>query len=79
MIQTLGNNVFVGKYFNDGDGKRVKKITDDETVIFVYDAGGKLIAEYSTQLSPTPQVAYLTSDHSGLISTPRISPEEPTA
>jgi RHS repeat-associated protein len=60
----------LGRYFYDGDGKRVKKITDDETVIFVYDAGGKLIAEYSTQLSLTPQVAYLTSDHLG---SPRIN------
>ncbi len=36
----------------DGEGKRVKKITDQETTIFVYSAG-KLIAEYST--APPPQ------------------------
>ncbi len=44
-----------------------------ETVIFVYDAGGKLVAEYSTNVSQTPQVQYLTNDHLG---TPRINTNE---
>ncbi|HEY0050156.1 MAG TPA: hypothetical protein VGB68_12755, partial [Pyrinomonadaceae bacterium] len=70
QIEVLENNVSLGKYFYDGDGKRVKKVTNNETVIFVYDAIGKLIAEYSTQLNPTPQVAYLTNDHLG---SPRIN------
>ena len=36
----------------------------------VYDAGGKTVAEYSTAVSDSPQVAYLTSDALG---TPRIN------
>ncbi|MGI8544190.1 MAG: hypothetical protein ACR2MD_12050, partial [Aridibacter sp.] len=46
------SNVTVGTYFYDGDGKRVKKVTASEEIVFVYDAGGKLVAEYSSQ---TPQ------------------------
>ncbi len=55
----------IGEYFFDGDGKRVKKISNTETVIFVYDAAGKTIAEYANQTSQTPQVSYLTNDHLG--------------
>jgi RHS repeat-associated protein len=60
----------LGTYFYDGDGKRVKKVVGAETTIFVYDAQGKLVAEYSNQISPTPQVSYLTQDNLG---TPRIN------
>jgi RHS repeat-associated protein len=56
-------------YAYDGSGKRVKKIFSTETTIFVYDGGGQLVAEYSTQISQTPQVSYLTSDHLG---SPRV-------
>jgi RHS repeat-associated protein len=63
------NGVSKGKYLYDGEGKRVKKISDLETTIFVYDGSGQLVAEYSTQQSSTPQVSYLTSDHLG---SPRI-------
>lgn len=62
----------IGRYFYDGEGKRVKKETDTETTVFVYSAG-KLIAEYSTQISQTPQTKYLTEDHLG---TPRIITNE---
>jgi RHS repeat-associated protein len=55
----------IGKYYFDGDGKRVKKISATETTIFVYNASGQFVAEYSTQISQTPQVSYLTSDHLG--------------
>ena len=61
----------VGKYFYDGDGRRVKKISYEqygqpqETTIFAYDASGRMLAEYSTQSSQTPQVSYLSSDHLG--------------
>jgi RHS repeat-associated protein len=66
-----------GEYVYDGDGKRVKKkgytnnILTEET-IFVYDAAGKLVAEYSTNVAPasTAQVSYLTNDHLG---SPRIN------
>jgi RHS repeat-associated protein len=60
----------IGKYFYDGDGRRVKKISALEITIFVYNGGGKLVAEYSTELSQTPQVSYLTNDHLG---SPRIN------
>jgi RHS repeat-associated protein len=64
----------IGEYFYDGDGKRVKKVvpsTGEET-IFVYDAAGKLVAEYSTvvALPEDAIVAYLTNDHLG---SPRIN------
>ncbi len=53
----------------DGDGRRVKKISSTETTVFVYNASGQLVAEYSTQISQTPQVSYLTTDHLG---SPRV-------
>ena len=54
----------IGQYAYDGDGKRVKKIVPNgETVIFVYDAAGKPVAEYANEMSQTSQVSYLTSDH----------------
>lgn len=59
----------VGVYHYDGDGRRVKKVSATETVVFVYDAGGQLVAEYSTAVSQTPQVSYLTQDHLG---SPRV-------
>ncbi|MBX3297684.1 MAG: hypothetical protein KF762_18445 [Acidobacteria bacterium] len=62
------DGVTIGRYFYDGEGKRVKKETDTETTVFVYSAG-KLIAEYSTQLSQSPSIAYTTTDHLG---TPRV-------
>jgi RHS repeat-associated protein len=70
-------NQIIGEYFYDGDGKRVKKkglINGQwEETIFVYDAAGKLVAEYSNQISQTPQVSYLTSDHLG---SPRINTDQ---
>ena len=62
------DGVTVGRYVYDGEGKRVKKVTDTETTVFVYSSG-KLVAEYSTQLSQIPTVAYTTTDHLG---SPRI-------
>lgn len=43
-----------------------------ETTVFVYDAGGKLIGEYSTVVHPTQdaKTVYTTSDHLG---SPRIN------
>ena len=59
----------VGQYFYDGEGRRVKKVSATETVVFVYDGGGVLVAEYSTVGSPTASVKYLTQDHLG---SPRV-------
>lgn len=57
-------------YSYDGDGRRVKKVTGIVTTIFVYNAMGQLVAEYSTS---TPEgsggTSYLTSDALG---TPRV-------
>ncbi len=64
----------IGTYYFDGDGKRVKKAvpSSGETTIFVYNAGGKLVAEYSTSVVPVEdaKVQYLTNDNLG---TPRIN------
>lgn len=62
-------NQIIGQYFYDGDGRRVKKISDTETTVFVYDAEGKPAAEYSTQSESNPQVSYTTTDTLG---SPRI-------
>lgn len=62
------DGVTIGRYYYDGEGRRVKKVTDTETTVFVYSAG-KLVAEYSTQVSQSPSVAYTTTDHLG---TPRV-------
>lgn len=56
-------------YYYDGNGKRVKKISATETTVFVYDGGGLLVAEYSTQTVQNPTTSYLTTDHLG---SPRI-------
>ncbi len=68
------SSVTLGTYYFDGDGKRVKKVVPStgETTIFVYDAAGKQIAEYSTVVAATndAKVQYLTSDNLG---TPRIN------
>ncbi|MBK7707806.1 MAG: hypothetical protein IPJ30_19155 [Acidobacteria bacterium] len=71
------SNETIGQYWFDGDGRRVKKrgwINGQwETTVFVYDASSLLVAEYSTILNETPQVAYLTNDHLG---SPRINTNE---
>jgi RHS repeat-associated protein len=47
-------------------------VPDSETTIFVYDAGGKLIGEYSTVVQPVQdaKTVYTTNDHLG---SPRIN------
>ena len=79
IVVKESNNTPVGEYYYDGDGKRVKKIgytngQPSETTIFVYDVGGKLVAEYANQIATTTaQVSYLTSDHLG---SPRINTDQ---
>ncbi len=67
----------IGQYQYDGDGKRVKKVVPGtgELTIFVYDAAGKLVAEYSTVIAPPSEakVSYLTNDHLG---SPRINTDQ---
>jgi RHS repeat-associated protein len=66
-------NQSLGTYFYDADGRRVKKVVPStgETTIFIYDAAGKLVAEYSTvvETAANAKVGYLTQDHLG---SPRI-------
>ena len=79
------NNATIGQYYYDGDGKRVKKSATTENIVFVYDAAGKLVEEYSGSTLQTAYVYagsrllttetatgtnYLTSDNLG---TPRIN------
>jgi RHS repeat-associated protein len=56
-------------YSYDGDGRRVKKVDSTGTIVFVYNAGGQLIAEYHSDPVPPPAggggTSYLTSDHLG--------------
>lgn len=68
-------NDIIGQYFFDGNGKRIKKIvpSTDEVTVFVYDAMGRLSAEYSTKLSQAPKVSYTTTDSLG---SPRIKTDE---
>jgi RHS repeat-associated protein len=68
---TSGSNSNGGQYFYDGDGKRVKKIVGAETTVFVYNASGQMVEEYS-RATPTqnPTTSYLTTDTLG---TPRIN------
>lgn len=75
----LNGNVtgLLGEYWYDGDGKRVKKYVPStgETTIFIYDASGKMVAEYSTLVAtPTEaKTSYLTTDHLG---SPRINTDQ---
>ncbi len=52
-------------YYYDGDGHRIKKIDSSGTTVFVYDAGGQLIAEYTAGNPSSGGTSYLTSDHLG--------------
>jgi hypothetical protein len=54
---TGGSSTNGGSYFYDGDGRRVKKIVGTETTIFVYNASGQLVAEYSTTSVQNPQIS----------------------
>jgi RHS repeat-associated protein len=59
-----------GTFAYDGDGKRVKKIASSGTTIFVYDASGQMVAEYTDNTLPgSGGTSYLTADTLG---TPRI-------
>ena len=76
MVEASNGSGPIGTYTydGDGDGKRVKKLVPStgELTVFVYDAAGKQVAEYSTIVanSTDAKVNYLTSDHLG---SPRIN------
>ena len=53
-------------YHYDPSGNRVKKLVGgNQTSIYVYDAFGKLAAEYKDSGTPTPGTFYRTVDHLG--------------
>jgi RHS repeat-associated protein len=58
-------------YAYDGSGRRVRKVTAAGTTVFVYDAGGVLMAEYSTEPRQPDDggTKYLTTDTLG---SPRV-------
>jgi hypothetical protein len=62
---TNGSSTNGGSYFYDGDGRRVKKVVGTETTIFVYNASGQMVAEYSTTAVQNPTISYLTTDTLG--------------
>lgn len=68
QVKDVNQNV-IGTYYYDGEGKRVKKVTNTETTVFVYDGGGDLAAEYSTAVNQQPTTSYLTTDQLG---SPRV-------
>jgi RHS repeat-associated protein len=63
------NSGAIGTYVYDGEGRRVKKTDGTGTTVFVYNAGGQLIAEYHSDPVPMPTggggTSYLTTDHLG--------------
>lgn len=52
-------------YSYDGDGRRVKKVAGSGTTVFVYNASGQMIAEYTSTTPQSNGTSYLTSDHLG--------------
>jgi RHS repeat-associated protein len=89
-VQYAANSQQIASYLYDGDGHRVKKTVADtgEQTVFVYDACGQLIEEYSNNALQTGYIyagdrllatetstgtTYLTSDELG---TPRIKTDQ---
>jgi RHS repeat-associated protein len=69
QVKDANQNV-IGTYLYDGNGKRIKKVTNQESTTFVY-SGGKLVAEYTlTTATPTaPTTNYMGTD---ILGSPRI-------
>ncbi len=62
----VNNRVAIATYAYDGDGNRVQKVVGGETTTYVYDAFGRLAAEYSTAgPSGTGGIEFRTTDHLG--------------
>lgn len=49
----------------DGEGRRVQKTVGSTTTTYVYDAAGKIAAEYSTVAPVVTGTEYLSDDHLG--------------
>jgi YD repeat-containing protein len=66
LTEAGGSPVFT--YHYDGEGRRVKKVTNEGTTVYVYDASGSLAAEYTDYTPPNQPdctTCYLTADHLG--------------
>ena len=59
------NEVVIGDYIYDGDGKRVKTVVGAATTIYVYNIVGQLVAEYTDVLPETSGTSFITSDALG--------------
>ena len=65
QVQNTATNS-TANYYYDGSGKRVKKVVGTQETIFVYDAFGKLVAEYTINQTITNNgIQYLTVDALG--------------
>jgi RHS repeat-associated protein len=58
-------NQGAGLYSYDGDGRRIKKQESSDTTVYVYNAAGQLIAEYSTAGPANNGTSYIAQDHLG--------------
>jgi RHS repeat-associated protein len=58
------NGATGASYYYDGDGRRVKKVSGAEATVFIYDAAGRLAAEYSNRVESNG-TSYLTQDTLG--------------
>jgi RHS repeat-associated protein len=56
-------------YAYDGIGRRIKQVTAAGTTLFVYNAAGQLVAEYTNTMAQANGTRYLTTDTLG---TPRV-------
>jgi RHS repeat-associated protein len=65
-----GGSTPAAQYYYDGEGHRVKKVVGSNTTVFVYDAFGKLVAEYESNLQPSNGTTFLSADNLG---TPRVT------
>jgi RHS repeat-associated protein len=67
--QTITGTTYTTNYSYDGEGRRVMKVASSGAkTIYVYDAMGKLAAEYSEVATSLPcTTCYLTADHLGSI------------
>jgi RHS repeat-associated protein len=65
------NNNLIATYGYDGNGRRIKKtvVATQEVTVFVYDAGGRLIAEYSNAPVQNRGTHYITAD---ILESPRV-------
>jgi len=61
ISSSAGGDIFM----YDGESRRVEKISGSTTTVYVYDATGEEVAEYSSSPSPTSGTLYLTADSLG--------------